>query len=56
MSKGHGMFVWYDVMTTDTKAAQSFYHEVIGWDAKPIPACPTAPTRSSRWGRRWSAG
>jgi uncharacterized protein len=31
MSKGHGMFVWYDVMTSDTKAAQSFYHDVIGW-------------------------
>jgi uncharacterized protein len=33
MSKGHGAFVWYDVMTSDTKAAQSFYHDVIGWDA-----------------------
>ena len=33
MSKGHGMFVWYDVMTTDTKPAQSFYHDVIGWNA-----------------------
>jgi len=34
MSKNHGKFVWYDVMTSDTKAAESFYHEVIGWDAK----------------------
>jgi predicted enzyme related to lactoylglutathione lyase len=25
-------FVWYDVMTTDTKAAQAFYRAVIGWD------------------------
>jgi uncharacterized protein len=33
MSKSQGKFVWYDVMTTDTKAAQSFYHKVIGWDA-----------------------
>jgi predicted enzyme related to lactoylglutathione lyase len=33
MSKSHGKFVWYDVMTSDTKAAQSFYHSVIGWDA-----------------------
>ena len=24
-------FVWYDVMTTDTKAAETFYKSVIGW-------------------------
>src|SRR5262249_30461508 len=34
MSKTHGKFVWYDVMTSDTKAAESFYRRVIGWDAK----------------------
>ena len=34
MSKSHGKFVWYDAMTTDTKAAQSFYRKVIGWDAQ----------------------
>ena len=34
MSKTHGTFVWYDVMTNDTKAAESFYRSVIGWDAK----------------------
>lgn len=27
-----GQFFWYDVMTTDTKAAAKFYHDVIGWD------------------------
>ncbi len=27
-------FVWYDVMTTNTKAAETFYRGVIGWDAK----------------------
>ena len=27
-------FVWYDVMTTDTKAAEAFYRDVIGWDIK----------------------
>jgi len=31
----HGSFFWYDVMTTDTKAAQKFYSEVIGWSAQP---------------------
>jgi uncharacterized protein len=34
MPSSHGTFVWYDVMTSDTKAAESFYHKVIGWDAK----------------------
>jgi predicted enzyme related to lactoylglutathione lyase len=34
MSKHHGKFFWYDLMTTDTKAAEKFYHDVIGWDAK----------------------
>ena len=31
----HGSFFWYDVMTTDTKAAQKFYTEVIGWGVQP---------------------
>src|SRR5262245_59430913 len=31
MSKSHGKFVWYDVMTTDSKAGESFYRDVIGW-------------------------
>jgi uncharacterized protein len=34
MSKNTGKFVWYDVMTSDTKAAEAFYRSVIGWDAK----------------------
>jgi predicted enzyme related to lactoylglutathione lyase len=29
-----GKFIWYDVMTTDTKAAAAFYSHVIGWDAQ----------------------
>jgi predicted enzyme related to lactoylglutathione lyase len=34
MSKNLGKFVWYDVMTSDTKAAEAFYRSAIGWDAK----------------------
>ncbi len=30
----HGEFCWYDLMTTDAKAAESFYKTVVGWDAK----------------------
>jgi len=28
---GPAKFVWYDLMTSDTKAAASFYEKVIGW-------------------------
>jgi hypothetical protein len=27
-------FVWYDLMTTDTKAAEAFYSSVVGWRAQ----------------------
>ena len=34
MSTSHGSFVWYDVMTSDTQAAESFYRSVMGWDTR----------------------
>jgi uncharacterized protein len=34
MSTSLGKFVWYELMTTDAKAAEDFYRGVIGWDAK----------------------
>jgi len=34
MPAPRGKFIWYDVMTTDTKAATAFYGDVIGWDAQ----------------------
>jgi predicted enzyme related to lactoylglutathione lyase len=34
MSEDHGKFVWYELMTTDTKAAEAFYTAVVGWTAK----------------------
>jgi predicted enzyme related to lactoylglutathione lyase len=34
MATPRGKFIWYDVMTTDTKAAASFYSDVIGWSAQ----------------------
>ena len=33
-----GKFFWYDVMTTDTKAARQFYCDVVGWSAQDSPA------------------
>lgn len=29
-----GKFLWYELMTSDTKAAETFYRRVIGWEAK----------------------
>jgi len=34
MSDHTGRFVWYELMTTDPKAAEDFYGNVVGWDAK----------------------
>jgi hypothetical protein len=34
MTTAHGRFVWYELMTTDTTAAEKFYRDVIGWGAK----------------------
>ncbi|MBA5775767.1 VOC family protein [Stappia sp. F7233] len=34
MAMTHGSFVWYELMTTDTAAAERFYTSVIGWSAK----------------------
>jgi len=34
MTPSHGKFVWYELMTTDAKAAETFYRDVAGWGAK----------------------
>ena len=34
MSTMAGKFVWYELMTTDSTAAESFYKQVVGWDAE----------------------
>jgi predicted enzyme related to lactoylglutathione lyase len=36
MSSSHGSFVWYELMTSDPKAAEAFYRRVIGWDGEKI--------------------
>ena len=36
MSETLGQFVWYDVMTNDSKAAETFYRKVIGWTRKTL--------------------
>jgi predicted enzyme related to lactoylglutathione lyase len=39
MSRSHGSFVWFELMTSDPHEAESFYHKVIG----PGPAARRAP-------------
>lgn len=34
MSKFHGRFFWYELMTTDTEAAKAFYSRVVGWTTR----------------------
>ena len=34
MSEGPARFVWYELMTTDPAAAESFYRGVIGWETR----------------------
>ena len=31
-----GRPVWYELMTTDMKAAESFYRDVVGWKTSPM--------------------
>src|SRR4051794_10115106 len=33
MASSQGSFVWYELMTTDAAAAETFYKGVIGWNA-----------------------
>ena len=37
MSDAQGRFVWYELMTSDTAAAKTFYSAVVGWSAQDAP-------------------
>jgi predicted enzyme related to lactoylglutathione lyase len=32
----HGRFIWHELTTTDPRAAEPFYRDVIGWSAQPF--------------------
>src|SRR5436190_12463857 len=34
MTDSRGHFVWYELTTTDTEAAQAFYSTVVGWGSR----------------------
>jgi uncharacterized protein len=36
----HGRLVWYELLTTDMKAAEAFYGAVVGWTFAPFDASP----------------
>ena len=38
MSKNHGRFIWYDLITTDPQAAKRYYAQVLGWTYQDMPS------------------
>ena len=45
-----GRPLWYELMTTDTKAAEKFYRTVVGWTAAPFEGSPQPYTMFNRAG------
>jgi uncharacterized protein len=45
-----GRPVWYELMTTDMKAAESFYKTVVGWTTEPFKGSPQPYTALNRSG------
>jgi predicted enzyme related to lactoylglutathione lyase len=45
-----GRHVWSELMTTDPKAAESFYDKVVGWTSEPFAGSPTPYTQFKRAG------
>ena len=51
-----GRHVWSELMTTDTKAAESFYDKVVGWTSEPFAGSPMPYTQFKRKGDVMVAG
>jgi predicted enzyme related to lactoylglutathione lyase len=51
-----GRPVWYELMTTDTAAAEKFYKNVVGWTSAPFEASPMPYTVFNRGGDTGVAG
>ena len=51
-----GRHVWSELMTTDMKAAETFYRNVVGWTAEPFAGSPTPYTQLKRSGGVGVAG
>jgi predicted enzyme related to lactoylglutathione lyase len=51
-----GRHVWSELMTTDTKAAETFYDKVVGWTSEPFGNSPMPYTQFKRRGGAGVAG
>ena len=51
-----GRPVWFELMTTDTKGAETFYDTVVGWTSAPFEASPNPYTQFKRDGGAAVAG
>src|ERR671913_2034590 len=51
-----GRPVWYELMTTDMKAAEAFYRTVVGWQSAPFEGAGRPYTQFSRGGNNFVAG
>ena len=51
-----GRHVWSELMTTDTKAAETFYDKVVGWTPEPFGNSPAPYTQFKRSGGAGVAG
>ena len=51
-----GRHVWSELMTTDTKAAETFYDRVVGWTSEPFPNSRQPYTAFNRSGGVATAG
>jgi predicted enzyme related to lactoylglutathione lyase len=51
-----GRPVWYELMTSDMKAAESFYKTVVGWQSGPFDGAGRPYTQFSRGGSNFVAG
>ena len=48
-----GKFGWYELMTSDTKAAGKFYSDVVGWTTQEMPADDGPQYTTFNLGERW---
>src|SRR5919197_2576349 len=51
-----GRPLWYELMTTDMKAAETFYKNVVGWTSAPFAGSPQPYTMFNRSGQTPVAG
>lgn len=51
-----GRHVWSELMTTDTKAAETFYNDVVGWTSEPFGNSPMPYTVLKRSGSAAGVG